>query len=74
MLMLRRARYWPALLNGKPVRGTADKNIRWTIPGRRAPVSSGVGAAQRDTILKDRKNKFSQFALTNKQQQGFANA
>jgi len=74
MLFLRRARYWPALLHGKPVRGTADKNIRWTIPGRRAPVSSGVGAAQRDTILKDRKNKFSQFALTNKQQQGFANA
>ena len=38
MLMLRRARYWPVLLNGKPVRGTADKNIRWTIPGDEGPA------------------------------------
>jgi len=43
-------------------------------PGRCAPVSSGAAAAQRDTILKDRKNNFSKSALINQQQQGFVNA
>ena len=38
VLMLRRARYWPALLNGKPVRGTADRSIRWTIPADEPPA------------------------------------
>jgi len=32
MLVLRRQRYWPALLKGKPVRGTADMRFRWMLP------------------------------------------